>query len=76
MHSNAHRQSAKEIACCCQVTHAVNGMLDPAARDMAIMGATIERIARGEVIRKNKNAGLITQAGVCYFTRTAAAVPG
>ena len=39
-------------------------MLDPAARDMTIMGATIERIARGEVIRKNKNAGLITQAGV------------
>jgi hypothetical protein len=64
MHSNAHRQFAKEIACCCQVTHAVNGMLDPAARDMAIMGATIERIVRGEVIRKNKNAGLITQAGV------------
>ncbi|MGM4896846.1 hypothetical protein [Tardiphaga sp. 839_C3_N1_4] len=51
-------------------------MLDLAARDMAIMGATIERIARGEVIRKNKNAGLITQAGVCYFTQTAAAVPG
>ena len=61
MHSNAHRQFAKAIACCCQVTH---GMLDLAARDMAIMGATIERIARGEVIRKNKNAGLITQAGV------------
>jgi hypothetical protein len=59
--------------------NAVNGMLDPAARDMAIMGATIVRIAslraasrfsrglvmtRGSIQLKNKNAGLIIQAGV------------
>lgn len=62
MHSNAHRHLQRRLRRC-EVTHAVNGMLDPAARDMAIMGATIERITRGEVIHKNKNAGLITQAG-------------